>query len=158
MAVDGKGATYGGGGAGAGSDAALMTALWDNHEGNLSLTLADIAKSTTNHIRMADGHVNINGTSTRTDTVIKVTWFWLVYLGAMVVLSLTFFVTVVVFASEKSKVVWKPSSLAVLMHGPEGFDRVELDHGSAKDMSKQAKGLWAQLETDDQGSLRLVRH
>ena len=76
----------------------------------------------------------------------------------MVGLSLAFFVTAVVFASEKSKAVWKSSSLAVLIHGPEGFDRAELDHVSIEDMSKNAKGLRAQLEMDDQGSLRLVRH
>jgi hypothetical protein len=143
---------------GTGSDVAVMTALWDNHEGNLSLTLADIAKSMTNHVRLTDGHVSINGTSTRIDTVIKVTWFWLIYLIAMVGLSLTFFMTAVVFASEKSKVVWKSSSLAVLMHGPEEFDRAELAHDSVEDMTKNAKGMWAQLEMDDRGILRLVRH
>jgi hypothetical protein len=76
----------------------------------------------------------------------------------MVTLSLAFFVTAVVFASEKSKVIWKSSSLAVLMHGPEGFNRAELDHESVEEMGKNAKGMWAQLEVDDQGSLRLVRH
>ena len=158
MAVDNHNSTYLVDGAGSGSDTAIMTALWDNHGGNLSLTLEDIATAMTNHVRLTDGHVNINGTSTRVDTVIKVTWVWLIYLAAMVGLSLAFFVTAVVFASEKSKAVWKSSSLAVLMHGPEGFDRAELDHVSIEDMSKNAKGLRAQLEMDDQGSLRLVRH
>jgi hypothetical protein len=158
MAVDGKNATYDTGDDGAGSDVAVMTALWDNYGGNLSLTLADIAKAMTNHVRLTDGHVNVNGTSTRIDTVIQVTWWWLMYLVAMVGLSLAFFVTAVVFASEKSKVIWKSSSLAVLMHGPEGFDRAELDHESVEEMGKNAKGMWAQLEVDDQGSLRLVRH
>jgi hypothetical protein len=158
MAVDNNNSTYVVDGAGTGSDTAIMTALWDNYGGNLSLTLADIATAMTNHIRSTDGHVNINGASTRIDTVIKVTWFWLIYLAAMVGLSLAFFVTAVIFASEKSRVVWKSSSLAVLMHGPEGFDRAELDHRSVEDMGKNAKGLWARLEMDDQGSLRLVRH
>ncbi|KAK4507118.1 hypothetical protein PRZ48_000852 [Zasmidium cellare] len=158
MAVDGNGATYDGQGSSSASDAALMTALWDNHEGNLSLTLADIATAMTNRVRLTNGYVNVDGTSTRTETVIKVTWYWLIYMVAMVGLSLTFFVTAVVFASEKSKVVWKSSSLAVLMHGLEGFDRAELDHRSIDDMSKTAKDLWAQLETDGEGSLRLVRH
>jgi hypothetical protein len=158
MAVDNNNSTYVVDGAAAGSDTAMMTALWDNYGGDLSLTLANIATAMTNHIRSTDGHVNINGTSTRVDTVIKVTWFWLTYLAAMVGLSLAFFVTAVVFASEKSRVVWKSSSLAVLMHGPEGFDRAELDHRSVEDMGKSAKGLWARLEMDDQGSLRLVRH
>lgn len=158
MAVDNNNSTYVLDGAAAGSDTAIMTALWDNYGGNLSMTLVDIATAMTNHIRSMDGHVNINGTSARIDTVVQVTWFWLIYLAAMVVLSLAFFVAAVVFASEKSRVVWKSSSLAVLMHGPKGFDRAELGHRSIEDMGENAKGLWARLEMDDQGSLRLVRH
>lgn len=158
MAIDGNGASYNSKGANAGADAAIMTALWDNHEGNLSLTMADMARAMTIRVRASNGYISINGTSTTSDTVIKVTWYWLIYMVAMVGLSLSFFVTAVVFASEKSKVVWKSSSLAVLMHGLEGFDRAELDHKSINEMSKAAKDLWAKLEMDNEGSLRLVRH
>jgi len=158
MDVDSNGATYSGHSAHVGSDAAMLTALWDNHGGNLSLTLADIATSMTNRVRQADGNVNIDGTSMRDDTVIKVTWYWLIYMVTMVVLSLAFFLAAVVFSGEKSKVIWKSSTLAVLMHGLAGFDRTELDARFMDDMDNAAKGMWAQLETDDEGSLRLVRH
>jgi hypothetical protein len=158
MIINQDGATYNGQNANAGSDAAISTAMWDNHGGNLSLTLADIAKAMTTHVRLADGHADINGTSTSNYTVIVVNWYWLIYMVAMVLLSLTFFVTAMVFASEKSEVVWKSSSLAVLMHGLEGFDRTQLDHKSLTEMSKAAKELWAQLKEDDEGSLKLVQH
>lgn len=158
MDVDSNGATYSGHGADSGSDAAMLTALWDNHGGNLSLTLQDIAASMTNRVRLADGHLDINGTSTRDDTVIKVTWYWLIYMVAMVGLSLAFFFAAVIFSGEKSRVVWKSSTLAVLMHGLADFDRTELDARSIHGMSKAAKDMWAQLETDNEGSLRLVRH
>ena len=158
MFVDPNGAVYGGDESdSAASDPAVATALWDNHRGNLSLTLADIATAMTNRVRLADGHVNVDGNSTAKHTVIKVVWYWLIYMVAMVLLSLTFFVTAMVFASEKSEVVWKSSSLAVLMHGLEGFDRSQLDHRSLTEMDKAAKELWAQLREDDEGSLRLVR-
>lgn len=158
MTIDANGAAYDDlEGAGAGSASAINTALWDNHGGNLSLTLADIATSMTNRIRLNDGHDEIKGTSTRDHTVIKVTWYWLIYMVAMVLLSLIFFATAVVFSREKSNVVWKSSSLAVLMHGLEGFDRIQLDHKSLNEMSKASKELWVKLETDGEGSLRLVR-
>ena len=157
MIIDRTGATYNGQTTNAGSDAAILTAMWDNHEGNLSLTLADIATAMTARVRLADGHVNINGNSTSNYTVILVNWYWLVYMATMVLLSLTFFVTAMVFASEKSEVVWKSSSLAVLMHGLQDFDRTQLDHRSLPEMSKAAKQLWAQLREDDAGSLRLVQ-
>lgn len=146
-----------GGEVGAGSDA-IATAFWDNHEGNLSLTLADITTAMTNRIRLADGYENIDGTSTSIHTVIKVTWYWLIYMVAMVLLSLAFFVTAMLFAGEKSKAVWKSSSLAVLMHGLEGFDGAQIDHRSLTKMSKAAKELWAQLKEDDEGNLKLVQH
>lgn len=81
-------------------------------------------------VQLADGHVNINGSSTRNHTIIKVTWYWLIYMVAMVLISLAFFVTAMMFSSEKSEVVWKSSSLAVLMHGLEDFDQTQLDHKS----------------------------
>lgn len=154
MAIDQNGATY----SSQGSDAATMTALWDNHQGNISLTLADIATAMTNRVRSTDGSIDIVGTATREDIIVKVTWYWLIYMVAMVGLSLAFFVTAVIFASEKSKVVWKSSSLAVLMHGLAGFDRSELEHETLHDMGTAAKDLWVQLEMDEQGSLRLVKH
>jgi hypothetical protein len=158
MSIDPNGGDYDvGGEVGAGSDA-IATAFWDNHEGNLSLTLADITTAMTNRIRGTDGFVNVDGTSSSVHTVIKVTWYWLIYMVVMVLLSLTFFVTAMVFASEKSQVVWKSSTLAVLMHGLEGFDRSQLEHRSLNEMSKEAKGLWAQLREDDDGNLKLFQH
>lgn len=41
----------------------------------------------------------------------------------MVALSLIFFITIVVFSSEKSRLVRKSSDSAVLMHGLSSFDR-----------------------------------
>lgn len=158
MSVDGNGGNYldDGGAVGAGTDA-ITTAFWDNHEGNLSLTLADITTAMTNRIRLTDGYEDIDGTSTSVHTVIKVTWYWLIYMVAMVFFSLAFFVTAMVFASEKSKAVWKSSSLAVLMHGLEGFDGTQIDHRSLPEMGKAAEKLWAQLKEDDEGNLRLVQ-
>ena len=85
-------------------------------------------------------------------------WYWLIYMVAMVIFSLMFFVTAMVFTSEKSKAVWKSSSLAVLMHGSEGFDGTQLDHRSLSEMSKAAENLCAQLREDDEGNLRLAQH
>lgn len=158
MFVDPNGAMYGDQSSSAASDPAVATALWDNHGGNLSLTLADIATAMTNRVRLADGHVDVEGSSTANHTVIKVVWYWLICMVAMVLLSLTFFVTAMVFASEKSEVVWKSSSLAVLMHGLEGFDRSQLDHRSTSEMGTAAKEFWAQLKEDDEGSLKLLQH
>jgi len=158
MIINQQGATYNGKAANAGSDAAILTAMWDNHGGNLSLTMADIAAAMTTRVRLADGHVNVTGSSTTSYTAIVVNWYWLVYMVAMVLLSLAFFVTAMVFASEKSEVVWKSSILAVLMHGLQGFDRSQLEHRTLNEMSKEAKELWAQLREDDAGSLKLVQH
>lgn len=159
MSVDGNGGNYltDVAAVGAGSDA-VTTAFWDNHEGNLSETLADVTTAMTNRIRLTDGYENIDGDSTSVHTVIKVTWYWLIYMVAMVFFSLAFFVTAMVFSSERSKAVWKSSSLAVLMHGLEGFDGTQIDHRSLSEMSKAAEKLWAQLKEDDEGNLRLVQH
>lgn len=159
MSVDGNGGNYltAGEAVSAGSDA-ITTAFWDNHEGNLSMTLVDITTAMTNRIRLTEGYENIDGTSTSVHTVIKVTWYWLIYMAAMVFFSLVFFVTAMVFTSEKSKAVRKSSSLAVLMHGLEGFDGTQLDHRSLSEMSKAAEKLWAQLIEDDEGNLSLVQH
>jgi hypothetical protein len=159
MSVDGNGGNYvtDVAAVGAGSDA-VTTAFWDNHEGNLSKTLADVTTAMTNRIRLTDGYEDIDGNSTSVHTVIKVTWYWLIYMVAMVVFSLAFFVTAMVFSSERSKAVWKSSSLAVLMHGLEGFDGTQIDHRSLSEMSNAAEELWAQLKEDDEGNLRLVQH
>ena len=159
MSVDANGGNYldEGGEVGAGSDA-IATAFWDNHEGNLSLTLADITTAMTNRIRLTKGYENIDGNSTSVHTVIKVTWYWLIYMVAMVLFSLAFFVAAMVFSSERSKAVWKSSSLAVLMHGLGGFDGTQLDYRSLTEMSKEAEKLWAQLKEDDEGNLKLVQH
>lgn len=66
--------------------------------------------------------------------------------------------TAMVFASEKSKAVWKSSSLAVLMHGLEGFDGTQIDHRSLSKMGQAAENLWAQLKEDDEGNLKLIKH
>jgi hypothetical protein len=122
------------------------------------LTLTDITTAMTNRIRLTEGYENIDGNSTSVHTVIKVSWYWLIYMVAMVLFSLVFFTTAMTFASEKSKAVWKSSSLAVLMHGLDGFDGTQLDHRSLTEMSKAAKDLWAQLKEDDEGNLKLVQH
>lgn len=159
MSVDGNGGNYldDGGTVGAGTDA-ITTAFWDNHEGNISLTSANITTAMTNRVRLTDGYENIDGNSTSIHTLINVTWYWLIYILAIVIFSLVFFVTAMVFSSERSKAVWKSSSLAVLMHGLEGFDGTQLDYRSLTEMSKEAEKLWAQLKEDDEGNLKLVQY
>lgn len=122
------------------------------------MKLVDITTAMKNRVRLTEGYENIDGTSTSVHTVINVTWYWLIYMVAMVFFSLVFFVTAMIFTSEKSKAVWKSSSLAVLMHGLESFDETQLDHRSLSEMSKAAEKLWAQLKEDDKGNLKLVQH
>ena len=76
--VNPNGAVYGDQRGSGAADPAVGTALWDYHEGNLSLTLADVATAMTTRIRLADGHVDIEGDSTANHTVIKVVWYWLI--------------------------------------------------------------------------------
>ena len=63
-----------------------------------------------------------------------------------------------IFSMEKSRVVWKSSSLAMLFHGfSSDFDTKEnLNVTSLDEMNDAAKGIRVRLAHDDGGRLMLT--
>ena len=75
----------------------------------------------------------------------------------MVLLSVIFLIATSIFSAEKNGVVWKSSSLAVLFHGLEGWSEQDARPRTLRGMELSAKEMWAKLQEDDRGELKLKR-
>ncbi|KAF1844329.1 uncharacterized protein K460DRAFT_369193 [Cucurbitaria berberidis CBS 394.84] len=152
-----------------------MMAIWHAGSGNgtledISGLMKNISDSLTTHIRQ-HGHANLSqparGEVHYNTVCIRVQWAWLIYSGAAVVLTLLFFVWVVVQAKldqSQLRKIWegegmhapfydfKSSALALLFHGLDDNSRRELEEvGSTSEMEKISKDVKIQLVATEKG-------
>ncbi|KAK3714329.1 hypothetical protein LTR37_007915 [Vermiconidia calcicola] len=130
--------------------------LFTVNNGNLTANVNAVAASMTNAIRRGPNSTAHFGIASTNETYIRVNWNWLTYPAALVFLSILFLIGTMVFSSEKSRVVWKSSSLALLFHGLKESDR-ETSVRKQSDMKEAAKQMWVRLKEDDNGDLNFVR-
>ena len=121
----------------------------------------NVSDSVTNFIRLqtlpkyndpAQGLVSQN------QTCLGVRWPWLAFPTALVLLTLAFFIAMLVESRPKAfknALIWKSTPLALLFHGLELLDGRHVDGDDVNGMKTMAKEITVRLETTN-GSLKLV--
>lgn len=132
-------------------------AVYFANNGDVTETMAVVTTSLTNLLRQSPNSTGIIGSALYPITFVSVNWFWLLYPGALSVLAALFLITCIIISSRHGQVCWKSSSLALLFHGLDGWGPEELDKPDEESMERQALKMWAQLQRDDEGRMRLKR-
>lgn len=89
-------------------------------KGNLSRITDNIALGMTEHIRTGPNSTGFDGVAYQAETYIHVKWPWLVLPVALVVGAAIFLVCSILLNFRQRGVLWKSSSLALLLHSVEG--------------------------------------
>jgi hypothetical protein len=138
--------------------------------GNISFeyinrTFSDIADSMTAYLRQ-DAKPNARalpgddvtrpatGSVFRVETCISVRWAYLAFPAALVLLTLAFFVAVLVETThQRSRLDWKSSSLALLFHGldPETGDALRAPPETSSEMKRAAERIKVRFKRTDRG-------
>ncbi|KAL9616773.1 MAG: hypothetical protein Q9160_008398 [Pyrenula sp. 1 TL-2023] len=95
----------------------------------------------------------------RSETCVDVQWYWVIFPGSLVVLTLIFFIGVLVQTrpqDETSEHNYKSSALALLFHGlePKTVRRGLGAKGRTSAMAKEAKGIYVKLGQSGTGAER----
>lgn len=139
------------------ADSSLGQVLWSANDGNFSKTMENAAMALTNTIRQTSNATTVHGDVISNVIVIRVNWPWLIYPCALVLLMKLFMIATLIFSAEKSNIVWKSSTLAVLFHGLRGWDRHALRANNIPDMEKAARKMSVKLERAEEESFGLMR-
>lgn len=94
---------------------------------------------------------SIVGISTALHVYIAIRWPWLTFTGAILILTLVFFVLVVMQSSKDGVVVWKSSPLALLFHGLQLEDKQRCEPMSLAGMEHRAREIKVQLREGGYG-------
>ena len=107
----------------------------------------------TNNIRQnSDSLSQVNGTTTTMQTIVHVTWEWIILPLSVVILGALFILITSWTASRSNIPIWKEGSLATLFHGLQiGSDARVEDLVSTTSMSKYAKGLQVRMHETKSG-------
>lgn len=62
-----------------------------------------------------------------------------------------------VFSAERSRAVWKSSSIATLFHGLQGWPKDDLMEDRVEKIEESAKNMRVKLQRDRDGHLALLR-
>jgi hypothetical protein len=92
------------------------------------------------------------GTANELHVYVDIRWEWLIFTGAILVLTICFFVLVVFQSAKDEVVVWKESPLALLFHGLQLKE--ERDQSGPMDlagMESKAKKVRVRLRNGDFG-------
>ena len=98
------------------------------------------------------------GLVSQNQTCLGVRWPWLAFPTALVLLTLTFFIAMLVESRPrafKNASIWKSTPLALLFHGLELLDGRHVDGDDVSDMETMAREITVRLETTNDG-LKLV--
>ena len=91
-------------------------------------------------------------------TCLGVRWPWLAFPSTLVLLTLAFFITMLIESRPralKAAPIWKSTPLALLFHGLELLDRRYVDGDDVNSMETLAREITIRLDTTDDG-LKLV--
>lgn len=127
------------------ADSNLGNALWSLNDGDFAKTMATAATGMTNAIRQTANATNVHGDVIYSVTLIVVNWLWLIYPAALISLTILFMVATFVFSTERSDIVWKSSTLAVLFHGLQGWNDDEMTARTISEMEEASTSMEAQL-------------
>lgn len=108
-------------------DKSINQAVWNlmYSSPDLPKTISNIATSMTNAIRNSEQGTTFAGTAFRDQIKIHVSWPWII-LPVTVILGGNLLLLVTIVQSRRTRMpLWRSSSLAILYHGFESFDRSE---------------------------------
>lgn len=135
---------------------AILQAIYDNNGGDFPKTLAAMATAMTTQIRQGPNTTIVQGDTTYAFTYIHINWPWLVYPVTLVLLAFAFLLATVFFSSERSKIVWKSSSLAVLFLGSKVYEQYEFRERTPHDMVVAAQDIRVRFLVDDHDDLKVA--
>lgn len=155
--------TVGPGFSGSGSEAAQRLFLGGNATfDTISDTFRNMSQAMTKVVRTngVEGRSTpVAGQVYRTDTCVDVQWYWAIFPGSLVVLTVIFFIGVLIQTSPKDETSehnYKSSALALLFHGLEQktVRRGLGAKGRASAMAKEAKEIYVKLGQSGTGADR----
>ena len=62
-----------------------------------------------------------------------------------------------IFSAERSRAVWKSSSIATLFHGLQGWEKDNLMRDTVGEIENDARNMRVKLQRDEDGHLVLLR-
>lgn len=126
---------------------------------DLSQTIAQLATSVTDHIRVGPNSTTVNGQAFMTRTFISVRWYWIIVPTIITTLSIVFFVFTIISTSKlRGIVLWESSTLALLACKLEQVSEHK-NLGLVKNvgqMEKMAKTMYVSLKEDGGESLCFI--
>ena len=130
----------------------LAQALW--YADDLDSFMSNLADRMTDTLRNL--YSDPEPDTTTTETYVLVTWPWLALPVGLVLSSCMVLVAIITSSSRYQTMVWKSSSLAVLLHGLGGGGERSGFLVYKKQMEKEAEDMKVQLAENTSGDLRLV--
>lgn len=134
----------------------LRSSIYQFHDGNVTNMMNAIATSLTTEMRQRNSTL-INGLAWTPAAFVNVRWPWLIYQATLVVLACVFLGLTVAFGTEKDKLVWKSSSIALLFHGLHGPSDDRTYVRDTDGMEERAKDMKVVLGEDDGGGISFIR-
>ena len=142
----------------------LYTSLLNNVSfGTIDSVWSNIADSLTGYIRQ-HGDNSVSAVATKaavgdvmqSQTCVSVRWYFLIFPGSMVLLTLFFFVAMIARTHREQRLAqdWKSNPLALLYHGLDGATLDRQLHGETENvsaMATHAKDLRVQLSMTSRG-------
>lgn len=136
----------------------IPQSLWKNNVTNVTMNIAD---TITNQLRGPD---NLNGSSIsgqgfRSETYVHVRWPWLILPVALTLLATILLITSIVLSARRDE-LFKSSSLALLYHGLDGWERdgaVLPKYEEPGGLEDVAKRMNAVLSRDQLGVLKFKK-
>ncbi|KAF2143983.1 uncharacterized protein K452DRAFT_306628 [Aplosporella prunicola CBS 121167] len=123
---------------------------------NITRFIEEIAESLSNRIRYADSSYRVHGTAFRDETYISVRWKWAALPPALLLLTAFYLACAVLQNAKRGTALWKSSSLALLFHELEGWQKNELAVKDMEDLQHAVADIRAQVG-DESGGLKFVR-
>lgn len=141
-------------GSGSAFSSDVIHALYNTN--NYFKSIESLATSMTNNIRQQNDSDSspFEGVAYQTETYVHVRWAWFAYPATVLALSLLYLFGTIIESRDRNILVWKSSSLALLLHG-QGLELSKSAHmpiNSVSEMTEMAKDLEIELiQTSDDG-------
>lgn len=127
------------------------------HAENITDTVSNLARSMTNRVRLGQNTTAVHGTTYNDVTFIHVRWIWLSLPALVVLLANGLLLGSILLNRQRRVVLWKSSSLALLFHGLDGWQRDELDVDRIGQIERKAKNMQVQFQRNRNDELRFVK-
>lgn len=137
--------------------ASVLSAFSTVFNHNASHLMDSLAAGVNLHLRRGPNGTEVPGHALLPMVFVRVRWAWFAYPVTLVMLAVTFWIATVVFSCGENRFVWKSSSLALMFHGPRGWNFEDMQAERLRDMDEAAANMRAQLIREDGGNIGFIR-